>query len=75
MSELEAQIANRHQKRQALEEGGVPTYPSRAELDLEPSEVHRRFGELDAEALTAEEIGLRVAGTGTGEIRQIPKIT
>ncbi|MGB5296335.1 MAG: amino acid--tRNA ligase-related protein, partial [Thermoanaerobaculia bacterium] len=62
MSELEAQIANRRQKREALAEGGIAPYPSRAELDLEPSEVHRSYGELDTESLAAEGIGLRVAG-------------
>jgi len=62
MSELEAQIANRRQKREALAEGGIAPYPSRAELDLEPSEVHRNYGELDTESLAAEGIGLRVAG-------------
>ncbi len=62
MSELEVQSANRRQKRQALVEGGIAPYPSRAKLDLEPSEVHRSYGELDAEALASEEIGLRVAG-------------
>ena len=62
MSELEAQIANRRQKRQSLAEGGIAPYPSRAEVDLEPSEVHRRYGELDTEALASEEVVLRVAG-------------
>ena len=62
MSELEAQIANRRRKREALAEGGIDPYPGRTELDLEPSEVHRRYGELDTESLASNEIGLRVAG-------------
>jgi lysyl-tRNA synthetase class 2 len=62
MSELEAQIANRRQKREALSEEGVSPYPSRAELDLEPSAVHRSYGELDTEKLASEAIELKVAG-------------
>ena len=62
MSELEAQIAHRRQKRQVLTEEGITPYPTRAELDLEPSDVHREYGELDTEALASEAIGLKVAG-------------
>jgi len=45
MSELETQIANRRQKRRRLAERGVDPYPLRCDYDLEPAEVHARYGE------------------------------
>jgi len=62
MSELESQIENRKQKRESLEEKGIPAYPTRAEYDLEPTSVHSRFAERTAEELEVGEIGLRVPG-------------
>ncbi len=62
MSELEVQIENRRSKRQALRQAGLDPYPRRYDHDLEPAEVHQRYGEATAEALEAEAIRLRVPG-------------
>ena len=62
MSELDLQIENRRNKRDTLREQGVEPYPRRTEYDLEPVEVHRQYGELDAEQLQAEEVTIRVPG-------------
>ena len=62
MSELEQQIENRRRKRETLRDGGVEVFPKRVEYDLEPSVVHERYGELDAEALEERAVELRVPG-------------
>ncbi len=65
MSELDAQIANRRDKRRRLAEAGIDPYPSRCDYDLEPAEVHARFGERDAEELEALVAELTVPGRVT----------
>jgi lysyl-tRNA synthetase, class II len=70
MSELETQIANRRQKRQALAEAGVETYPHRFDFDLEASDVHARYGDKSAEELEALAVELRVPGRITAVRRQ-----
>jgi lysyl-tRNA synthetase class 2 len=62
MSELETQIANRKQKRESLEERGIEAFPARAHYDLEPYQVHARYGDQSAEDLEAAAITLRVPG-------------
>ncbi|MEP7011033.1 MAG: lysine--tRNA ligase [Acidobacteriota bacterium] len=62
MSELDEQIQNRRDKRDALAAAGIPTYPQRFEWDLEPSGVHAAHGEKTAEELEAAAIRLRVPG-------------
>ncbi|MFQ5348911.1 MAG: lysine--tRNA ligase [Thermoanaerobaculia bacterium] len=62
MSELETQIANRREKQRRLRERGVDPYPLRCDYDLEPADVHARFGERDAEELTGFTEELRVPG-------------
>ena len=62
MSELDEQIQNRRDKRDALAAAGIPTYPQRFEWDLEPSGVHAAYGEKTAEELEAAAIRLRVPG-------------
>jgi lysyl-tRNA synthetase, class II len=62
MSELESQIQNRREKRDLLAERGIDPYPRRYRYDLEPSEVHARYGDLDAEGLESEGIRVRVPG-------------
>ncbi len=70
MSELDTQIANRRQKRQALADAGVATYPHRFDYDLETSDVHARYGEKTAEELTELAVELRVPGRITAVRRQ-----
>jgi lysyl-tRNA synthetase class 2 len=62
MSELDDQIQNRRDKRQAIAEAGVPVYPHRFEWDLEPSTARERYGEKTAEELEAAALHLRVPG-------------
>ncbi len=62
MSELEQQIAHRRRKRRELEELGVDPFPPRVDYDLEPAEVHARYGEADAEALEGQAVTLKVPG-------------
>ncbi len=62
MSELDEQIAVRRAKRDRLRERGVEAYPARAPHDHEPVEVRARWGELDAAALEAANLRLRVPG-------------
>ena len=62
MSELDDQIQNRREKRQALAAAGIPVYPHRFEWDLEPSAVKRQHGEKTAEELEAAGLRLRVPG-------------
>ena len=62
MSELETQIANRRHNRDQLIAGGIDPYPNRFDYDLEPSAVHLKYGELDAQALEQESLTLRVPG-------------
>ncbi len=66
MSELETQIANRREKRRRLVERGVDPYPPRCDYDLEPADVHARYGERDAEELAGLADPLRVPGRLTG---------
>jgi lysyl-tRNA synthetase class 2 len=73
ISELEQQIANRRRKRELLAERGVDAYPRRYAYDLEPFEVHRRYGGLDAEQLDEAAIRLRVPGRVRG-LREHGKI-
>jgi len=60
MSELDEQIKNRREKREALAEAGVEVYPYGFDVDLEPSGVVERFGEMSAEELeeAAEVLGV-----------------
>jgi lysyl-tRNA synthetase class 2 len=62
MSELDDQIQNRRDKRQALAEAGIPAYPHRFEWDLEPSVAREKYGEKTAEELEAAALHLRVPG-------------
>lgn len=62
MSELDDQIQNRRNKRDALAAAGIPTYPQRFEWDLEPSGVHAAHSEKTAEELEAAALRLRVPG-------------
>ena len=62
MSELDDQIQNRRDKRQALAAAGIPVYPHRFEWDLEPSAIRRQHGEKTAEELEAAGLHLRVPG-------------
>ena len=62
MSELDDQIQNRRAKRQRLADSGVATYPHRFDWDLEPTEVHARYGGATAEELDAAPVALRVPG-------------
>lgn len=62
MSELEAQIENRRDKRDRLREQGVDPYPTRAPYDLEPGEVRQRYGEQTEEELEQAAVSLRVPG-------------
>ena len=62
MSELETQIANRRDKQRRLRERGVDPYPARCDYDLEPSDVHARFGDRDGEELSGLSEPLRVPG-------------
>src|SRR5215213_213860 len=73
MSELDEQIQNRRDKRQALAEAGVPTYPHRFEWDLEPTDIKMKHGEATAEELEALGLRLRVPGR-VRSIRQQGKI-
>jgi len=66
MSELETQIANRREKQRRLTERGVDPYPLRCDYDLEPADVHARFGERQAEELAGLSEPLRVPGRLTG---------
>jgi len=65
MSELDEQIRHRREKRDALAEAGIRPYPTRFELDLEPADVHARWGEKTAEELEAENVRLKVPGRVT----------
>ncbi|HSM52499.1 MAG TPA: lysine--tRNA ligase [Thermoanaerobaculia bacterium] len=62
MSELDDQIRNRRAKREALGAMGVEAYPARAAVDLEPEEVHARYGAHTAAEWEAEGVELRVPG-------------
>jgi lysyl-tRNA synthetase class 2 len=62
MSELDDQIQNRRDKRQALVEAGLSPYPHRFEWDLEPSGAKRQYGEKTAEELEAAGVRARVPG-------------
>ena len=66
MSELEVQMGNRREKREALTAAGVLVYPGRFDHDLETSGVHSEFGALPAEELDSRSISLRVPGRVTG---------
>ncbi len=70
MSELDQQIANRRQKREALAAAGVELYPHRFEHDLETSAVHAQYADKSAEELTELEVKLRVPGRITAVRRQ-----
>ncbi|HEX7182684.1 MAG TPA: lysine--tRNA ligase [Thermoanaerobaculia bacterium] len=74
MSELDEQIQNRREKRQALAEAGVQTYPHRFEWDLEPTGVKEQYGEKSAEELDQAGLRLRVPGR-VRSIRQHGKTT
>jgi lysyl-tRNA synthetase class 2 len=73
MSELDEQVQNRRDKRQALAEAGVPTYPHSFEWDLEPTDIKAKHGEATAEELEALNLRLRVPGR-VRSIRQQGKI-
>ncbi|MES1211446.1 MAG: amino acid--tRNA ligase-related protein, partial [Acidobacteriota bacterium] len=62
MSELDDQIQNRRDKRQALAEAGIPVYPHRFAWDLEPFAIKQKYGEKTAEELEAAGLRLRVPG-------------
>ena len=62
MSELDEQIAHRRAKRDALAARGIDPYPIRTACDLEPSEVHARYGAASAEELEERKIRLAVPG-------------
>ena len=62
MSELETQIAKRRETRRRLRQQGVEPYPSRCDYDLEPYDVHARFGERAGEELAGLSEPLRVPG-------------
>ncbi|MXW03088.1 MAG: lysine--tRNA ligase [Holophagales bacterium] len=62
MSELEAQIENRRDKRDRLRGRGVNPYPTRAPYDLEPGEVCERYGEQTETELEQAAVSLRVPG-------------
>jgi lysyl-tRNA synthetase class 2 len=62
MSELDEQIQNRRDKRQALAEAGIPVYPHRFAWDLEPFAIKQKYGEKTAEELEAAGLRLRVPG-------------
>ncbi len=62
MSELEEQVAVRREKRERLRARGVDAYPARAEHDLEPAAVRERWDGMDAAALEAAAVRLRVPG-------------
>ena len=70
MSELDLQIQNRRDKRDALAQSGVDVYPRRYDHDLEPSAVHERYGDKSAEELEEMAIELRVPGRVTAVRRQ-----
>jgi len=70
MSELENQIAVRRRKREELAEAGVELYPRRFDHDLEPTDVHRRYGDKSAEELEELGVRLRVPGRVTAVRRQ-----
>jgi lysyl-tRNA synthetase, class II len=62
MSELDEQIQNRRAKRQRLADAGIAVYPHRFDWDLEPAEVHSRYGARAADELEAAPVQLRVPG-------------
>jgi lysyl-tRNA synthetase class 2 len=62
VSELDEQIAHRRARRERLRSRGVEAFPARCAYDHEPSEVQARWGELDAAALEAQPVRLRVPG-------------
>ncbi|HVT59748.1 MAG TPA: lysine--tRNA ligase [Thermoanaerobaculia bacterium] len=62
MSELDEQIQNRRAKRQRLAEAGIDAFPHRFDWDLEPADVHARYGQSPAEEIEAAGIRLRVPG-------------
>jgi lysyl-tRNA synthetase class 2 len=74
MSELDEQIANRKTKRDALRAQGIEPYPIRYRHDLEPHEVHDRYGTRTAEELAALGLALRVPGRVTA-VRRHGKVT
>ncbi len=65
MSELDQQIENRRRKRDLMRARGIEPYPSRVLYDLEPSEVHGRYGDRTAEELERAGLILRVPGRVT----------
>jgi lysyl-tRNA synthetase class 2 len=62
MSELDEQIAQRRKKLEALREAGIEPYPRRFDHDLEPAEIHARYGSESTEQLAAAPVALRVPG-------------
>ncbi|HUO87088.1 MAG TPA: lysine--tRNA ligase [Thermoanaerobaculia bacterium] len=73
MPELEEQVRVRRQKRDAMERAGVPLYPNRFDLDMEPAEVHRLHGVRTAEELEGMALALAVPGRVTA-IREHGKL-
>jgi lysyl-tRNA synthetase, class II len=74
MSELLEQIQNRRKKLAELVRLGGEPYPRSFAHDLNPHEVHERWGERSAEELEAERPQLRVPGRLRG-IRGHGKVT
>ncbi|HZI64256.1 MAG TPA: lysine--tRNA ligase [Thermoanaerobaculia bacterium] len=62
MSELDEQIRVRREKRERLRAAGVEAYPARAPYDLEPADVHARYGERGKEDLEGAPVELAVPG-------------
>lgn len=62
MSELDEQIQNRRDKRQALLDAGVAPYPNSFAYDLEPSGIHGAYGERTAEELEEAALSFTVPG-------------
>jgi lysyl-tRNA synthetase class 2 len=62
VSELDEQIRVRREKRERLRAEGVDPYPARAPYDLEPADVHARYGERSREELEAAPLELTVPG-------------
>ncbi len=73
MSELEEQIRFRREKRRELEAAGIPVFPNRFALDLEPADVVAAHGGKDAAELEALQLRLAVPGRVRG-VRQHGKI-
>ena len=62
MSELEDQIKNRREKRDALEAAGIATFPTRAAYDVEPFALVAAHGDKTAEELEAAALTVAVPG-------------